>query len=141
MVKIFKINFIYSQSGAVAIIALVIISAVALLIVKETAWLGLAEMEIGWQSVKGQEAMHLAEGCAEEIIRRYQLDADYTASDYNLTMGNGGCVINTSANDDERIITATGQVDNYYKAIRVNITVASGTPININSWEEMQEFD
>ena len=113
----------------------------ALLIVKETAWIGLAEMEIGWQSVKGQEAMHLAEGCAEETIRRYQLNSDYTASDYNLTIGNGGCVVNTRADNDERVITVVGQVDNYYKTIKVNITVASGTLISINSWEEMQEFD
>lgn len=139
MVKTCKINFIRSQSGAAAIIALVIISVAALLIVKETAWISLAEMEIGFQSAKEYEALCLAEGCGEETIRRYQLDADYMASDYNITMGNGQCTVNTSADNDERDITVLGQIDNYFKTIKMNITVASGTPITVNGWEEVSE--
>ena len=124
-----------SQSGLAALIVVVIIGAAVLVMAKSVSFLSMGEIDMAYTSVKGEEALVIAEGCAEETLRRFQLDENYSASDYVLSLGGGQCVINTSADNDERTINVIGRVDNYYKRIRVGIIATSST-VMVNSWEE-----
>ncbi len=129
-------NIKKSESGFAALVAVVIIGAVSLLIAKNISILSWDELETSYTLDKGEEALAIAEGCAEETIRRFELSSDYSASDLSLELGNGECLINTSADGDNRVITVTGRVIDFYRKISVNISISSSSAPVLNSWEE-----
>ena len=59
-----------------------------------------------------------------------------------MSVSNGSCIINVSANGSERDIAAIASTtDGYYKKIGVNISLsADAIPlITVNSWEEKSD--
>ena len=127
-----------SQSGIAALLLIVIIGAVSLVMVKSAALIGIGEVDMAYTNSKAQETLDIAEGCAEETLRRLQIDPDYTANNFYLTLGNGSCVINSTINGNERIITAEGIVEEYYKKIEVKAIISNGQ-ITIDNWQEISE--
>ena len=125
-----------SQSGIAALLTVVIISAAVLIMARSASLSGINEIEIAYLSSESGEALAIAEGCAEETLRRLQIDSSYTASDVILSVGNGSCTINIAANGDERTITVLGNVRDYYKKIEVNTSLGSGQ-ITIDNLREI----
>jgi hypothetical protein len=128
-------NIANSQSGYAALITVVIIGAAALIIAKNVSLLNLGELDMAVMADKGDEALVIADGCVEETIRRFTLDPNYSANDYELELGNGNCVINTSDDGDARTITVVSRVGDYYQEINAEITLSDGGII-LNSWQE-----
>ena len=83
----------------------------------------------------GESAMTTAEGCAEETIRRLRLDPDYAADGFVLPLSGGECVIDTAAYGETRVIDILASMDNYYKRLRVTVTI-SGSNATVTGWEE-----
>ncbi len=132
------INVVKSQSGLAAILTVVIIGATALIMARGATLLGIGEVNIAYISEKADKSLSIAESCAEEILRRFQLDPNYAASDFILPVGNGQCIINTIANSNQRIITVLSNTDDYYKKIQVDMTINT-EQIIINNWQELSE--
>src|SRR3989339_564366 len=80
----------------------------------------------------------ISEGCVEEALRRIQIDNSYTVSNFPLSIGSESCIISVEDNIGQKIITIVGNTDNYYKKIRVIISIV-GEEIAIQSWEELTE--
>jgi hypothetical protein len=131
-------NIVKSQSGLAALLIIVIIGAMALIMVKSASLLGIGEVNMAYTFEKGGETLIMTEGCAEETLRRFQLNSDYTASDFSLPIGNGQCTINTTADGDQRTITVLGNVADYYKKIQATATFNNGQ-ITIDSWQELSD--
>ncbi len=125
-----------SQSGIAALLTVVIISAAVLIIAKSASLSGINEVDMAYLSGRGGEALAIAEGCAEETLRRLQINSSYTANDVILSVGNGSCTINITANGDERTITALGNVRDYFKKIEVEATIGT-EQIVIDDWDEV----
>lgn len=123
-----------SQKGAAALITIVIIAAATLLMAFNAALLGMGELDMGYISQKGEEALYIADGCAEESLRRLKLDDSYAGG--TLSFGGGACIIDIVADGDDRTITITGTVDDYNKKIEVDLIIID-SQITINSWEEV----
>ncbi len=119
-----------------AIITVVVISVVALLAVKSLSLIGIDTLTAGYNTAKAGEALALADGCAEDGLLRWQLNPNYSATDADISLGNGRCNITASGSSTEIIINAVGQVDDFYKSVEIRAVRASGTPIMIESWEE-----
>ena len=129
-------NIIKSQSGMAAIIIVVVIGAAALVLAKSASLSGINEIDISFNKDQGEKALALAEGCAEETLRRIQLDTGYTADNLELTYGGGYCTINTEANGSQRTITINSQIGDYYKKLEVEAELEENQII-INNWREV----
>ena len=123
-----------SKKGVAALITIVVISASILTMALTSSLLGLGELELGFTSSKGAEALSVVDSCVEEAIIRLERDSGYTGGTLNL--GNGSCTTSIVANVNDRIITVVGNVGEYYKKVEVDTTLSSGK-ININSWQEL----
>ncbi len=132
------LNVVKSQSGLAALLIIVIIGATALIMAKSASLLGIGEVDMAYIMEKGEETLIMAEGCAEETLRRFRLDSNYVANDFSLPVGNGQCTINTTANGDQRTITVLGNVADYYKKIQVDMTI-NNEQIIIDNWQELSE--
>ncbi len=128
----------YLQSGVAALFAVVLISAVGLIMALTASVLSLGELDLGWANQKTTEAFSAADGCIEETLRRLRLDPNYGVGlgDINLTLGNGSCIIKVdNLGGDSRRVLSASTVDVYHKKIEVQATV-SNSIITVNSWSE-----
>ncbi len=131
----YKSQVIRQQSGMAAILTVVIVGAAVLIMAKSASLSAVDDVMVSAEMNKGQEAMSIAGGCAEETLRRIQLDPGYTANDYVLTLGNEECTISASINSGQHIIDVLGRVDDYYQRLRVRATI-DGAEVVIGDWEE-----
>jgi len=117
-----------------ALLTIVIISAAVLIMAFSASLLGLGELDLGYTSQKGGEALSAADSCVEEALRRLRLDSDYSGGDLNV--GQGSCIINITVNGSDRTITAESTVGEYHKKVQAEATL-SGSDTAITSWQEM----
>lgn len=127
------------KKGFIALITIVIISATTLLLVLGASGIGLGELDSGFSDGKSGEAFAIAEGCIDEVLRRLHLDSNYGvgAGTINLSVHNGSCTIEVTANASERTINVTGTADDFNKSLRVVATVSGGT-VTLDSWSEVE---
>jgi len=134
----FLLRGMRKQSGTIALISLLIIGAVTLAIGLSVNLLGLEEMKMGFRSNKSSESFYVAESCLEEALMRLKRESNYTGG--SLAIGNKSCSIVIEANNDQRIITVSGDVNNMFRKIKavVNI-IADGVTygLEIVSWQEI----
>jgi hypothetical protein len=126
--------------GAAALVTVVTIMAATLIIGLSVSSLGLGELERGYTAQRGTEALTIADGCAEETLRRIRRDISYGVGrgNINLTVNNGTCTITVAdIGGGGRNITVIGTSGEYNKKIEVEITL-SGNVITIDSWEEKE---
>ncbi len=123
---------IYSQHGMAALLTVIIIATATLIMAFNASLLGLGELNLGYISQQGNEVTTITESCIEEALYRLKLDPAYSGG--TLALGNGSCIINITANGDNRIIIASGTMDVYNKKIQVGLTLTNHQ-INITSWQ------
>ena len=129
------------ERGVAAILTVVIVAAAALIMAYTASMLGLGELDLGYTSQKGAEALSVADGCMEETMRRIRLNTNYGvgAGTINLSVSNGSCIINVEdLGGNQRRITVTGTTGDYNKKIQTTLTL-TGNVITINSWEEKSD--
>jgi hypothetical protein len=133
-----KMTLIHKTGGAVALFLVLVITAGALVLASNAAWLSLGEIESGYTSYKGQEALSAADGCVEEALQRLRYDNSYGvgAGTLSFTLPTGSCtLVITNSGGSMRRIIATGTIGNYNRKLQVDVT-ASGTTVAITNWQE-----
>lgn len=120
--------------GVAALLTIVIIGAAVLIMAASASQLGLGELESGYYSQKGEEAFSVADGCAEEAMRRLRMDANYAGGSLNL--GAGSCIISVVVAGSSRTVDVVGTVGEYNKKIEVSLTL-NGNVITIDNWSEV----
>ncbi len=124
------IKNIKSQQGLAAIVLVVMITAVSLIFVKSISWLGLNDIDISQDVLKGEQALSMASACIDETLLRYHYDENYTPDDESIIFDNGECIVNANSDGDERSIEIIAQYENYYRELNLDINLASSTSIN-----------
>ncbi|PIT92171.1 MAG: hypothetical protein COU08_03750 [Candidatus Harrisonbacteria bacterium CG10_big_fil_rev_8_21_14_0_10_42_17] len=132
-----NIYHLKSNAGIAALMTIVIISAATLIIAFSASLLGIGELDIGYTSERGAEALSVADGCFEETLRRIRLDTGYKVdeSEFVLTVENGYCTISVTSVGG-RTITVQGTSDEFNKTIEAVVTIMNGNELSITSWEE-----
>jgi len=129
---------IQSQSGFAAIVCVVVVSATILIIAKTASLLSLREIEMVDAESKGGEALALAEGCGEEMLRQLELDNQYEVTGLILLMGGGVCDATVSRAGEQAVIETVGNRQDYYKRILITAGIASSS-ITVTGWQEVNE--
>lgn len=140
-----KIKIIKNQRGVAALLTIVIIAVATLIMAYSASMLGLGELDLGYTSQKGTEALSVADGCMEETLRRIRLDTNYGlgAGSISLLVSNGSCIINVvDLGSNQRRITITGTITDtsgdYNKKVEAELTLDSNI-IAIDSWIEKSD--
>jgi len=138
--KAYKQQLVLENSrGVAALLTIIIVAAATLIMAYGASLLGLGELDLGYTSSKGGEALALAEGCAEEAMRRIRLDTSYAVTSSSLAFDNGSCIITVEVSGNNRTIKANSTVGDFHKKIELGLTFSlSGNVITINSWEELE---
>ncbi|MDA1334729.1 MAG: hypothetical protein O2794_01775 [bacterium] len=129
-----------NQSGIIAIVTVLIISAAALVIAFSISLLSIGELQLGFASQQGGEAHSVADGCMEEAMRRLRLDTGYAST--HLTTARGSCIITIVPSGSNRTLTVTASTsNNFNKKIEMSVTLSSDTrsTITVNSWTEKDD--
>lgn len=124
------------KNGYIALISVLIIGAVGLSIVVSLVLLSVGSSRTSFALEQSNQAMALADTCAEEALQQiWNLDT-YTASNVSISLGQGNCVYTVSSASVPKTITASGIVGIVVR--RVSITVDSLHPyVHASSWQEV----
>jgi hypothetical protein len=125
-----------TESGMAALLTIVIVGASTLAMVIGAAFLSASSLDIGASYNHTEAALALAEGCAREGLYRLKINPNYVAENQILPIAGNSCIINITADADNRTITAIGQYNNYYKHIRVEAQVFNGIDVELVDWVE-----
>ena len=124
--------------GIAALLTIVIVGASVLIMAFGASFLGLGELDLGYNSQKGEEAFFVADGCMDEALRNIRLNIGYGVGtgSISLSVENGSCIIDvTDLGGNTRMVVVTGTSGSYNKKIR-SVYALSGNVITSTSWEE-----
>lgn len=126
--------------GYIALISVLIISAVLLLIALGASQFSLGQSTMAIQRNQSLKSYYLAQACAEEALMRLKEDLGYRGEEV-LNINGASCQIlriEGSGNKD-RIIKTLSNAHNQTKKIKIEIERVN-PEIEIKSWQEVADF-
>ena len=128
-----------NQKGYIALISVIIISALVLLIASSANLLSVSESDMGLQENQSWEAFYLATACAEEALQQIRDFAPFSGSG-SLSLGQGTCTYTViKLVGENRTIIASGTVGDAIRKIKITIDKIN-PDINIVSWQQVIDF-
>lgn len=127
-------QFSQNNKGYIALISVLIMSAVVLAIAITLNLSSIDETKTGLLKEQSLKSFSLADACSEESFIRLRRDSNYTGGQLNFK--DGYCIINISGNGNSRLIDVEANISNIIRKIRFDIRI-SGNNIIQNSWQEL----
>lgn len=129
-------RFANTQKGFIALLSVLILSAVATAIAVSLLFLGTTAS----QTIRTREASlgarELANACADEALEQIRESTSFTGTN-SLTIGGGSCDYTVTAQSGEnRTITAVGTLNTVVRKISITIDQINPT-IRVTQWEEV----
>lgn len=127
------------QKGYIALITVLVVGAIGTAVAAAIILFGLATSRTSFARVQSNQAMALANACAEEALQQIRDSSPFTGSG-NLTLGQGTCAYAvTNLGGQNRSITSSGAVGTVVR--KVGILIDKVRPsISITSWQEVGDF-
>jgi len=124
------------QQGFIALITVLIISAVALLIGVNISLFSIGEANMSFKKIQSDQSYYLANLCAEKALRQLRKNSAYQGNE-SLSFPEGQCSILPI--EGKWIIKVTGTSLNQVR--KMKITVGQLDPkITIVSWQQVSDF-
>jgi hypothetical protein len=137
-----KIQSLYvnNQKGYIALISVIIISALVILIASSANLLSISESDMGLQENQAWEAFYLATACAEDSLMKLKDDLNYEGNE-TLTFDNGSCTVEPlkGAGKKNRIIRVSGTAFNQTRKIEIEISSIK-PDMEIKYWQQVADF-
>jgi len=126
--------------GVVALISLLVISAVLLAMGITIARVGRNEIVLARLFADGEIAFDVADACAEEGLSRLKDDATYPGGTFALDDGTCAVAI-TNLGGNNRLIRGTGSYQRATRIVEANVTLSTNgqgivVKASINAWKE-----
>ena len=125
-----------NKKGISALLLVVLIGAVALIFIITTVIISVDEMESAFVFKQADIVKSMAFSCAEEALRRIQIDNELEMSEYILNFSKGFCTISSTKNVDNIDLSILAKRDNYYHKLNISAEIINGK-INILSWNNL----
>lgn len=128
------------MNGYIALVTILIISAVVLLIAVSANLLSISESDMGLEKNQASETYYLATACAEQALIGLKDSLDYPGNE-NLTIGDGSCYIYPpeGIGNENRVVKTSGTIYGLTRKIRIAISQVNPDMI-IASWQEVSVF-
>jgi hypothetical protein len=121
------------EKGYIAILTVLIISAVVITIATTVSLLAIGEAQSSFALFKGEDTLTFVEGCMEDALLKARNNNTYTGG--SITRPEGTCTITVSKAGTTWTITATTTNTQYIRTIQSVIT--RGNQMAITSWKEL----
>lgn len=121
------------QKGYIALITVLIISAVTLSIATTVSLLAIGEAQSSLALHKGEDTISFVEGCVEDALLKARASDTYVGG--IITRPEGTCSITVSKVSNIWTITATTTSTVYKRTIQV--VAVKGTSMALTSWREL----
>lgn len=124
------------QRGFIAILTVITLLAFSLSLTIAVAYLSIGETQGAFALSRGDEALSLTEGCAEDALLQAKRDEVYAGGDY--TYLDGSCHVDVSVNGTTWTLGISGIKNNFTRRIEVVLEYTLGPPntIVLTSWLE-----
>lgn len=128
-----------ARKGYIALLSVILISAIGLAIMLSVIAAGVDATKTDFSLQQSGGARSLASSCAEEALQKI-FETGTTSSNGNLSIASGTCTYVITATSGQIItINATGVLSTVTSKIKV--VLATTTPsITLSSWEEVADF-
>ncbi|HSW96875.1 MAG TPA: hypothetical protein VLF89_03540 [Candidatus Saccharimonadales bacterium] len=121
------------QKGYIAILTVLIISAVVITIATTVSLLAIGEAQSSFALFKGEDTLTFVEGCMEDALLKARNNNSYTSG--SITRPEGTCTITVSKAGTTWTVTATTTSTQYVRTVQAVIT--RGSQMAITSWKEL----
>lgn len=122
-------KFIKNRAGYVALVSLLIVSAVALTISIAVSLRGIEELQMSFSDSQAAKASSLANACLEEGLWRLHTNWQYYSG--SLSISPNSCIISVTVNGSSAILEASADVGIF----RQKITTQVDNNLEILSWQ------
>lgn len=125
-----------NKQGYIALISILIISALVVLIATSANLFSISESKMGLEENQSWQAYYLANLCAEEALMTLKNGGTYTEEEI-INMENGSCTIFPI--EGNWTIKVSGSVGNMTRKIKIEIN-SINPEIEISSWQKVADF-
>lgn len=125
------------NKGFAALFIVILVSAAALIMAQNSAFLGIGELDSGFVYGKAETAFSVADGCMESAFSQLRKNNNYgNGGTINISVLGGSCIINISQSGNDRTISVEGISGDYHRKIESDVTVGQRQVV-VNSWSEV----
>ena len=128
------------KRGYIALVTVIIITAVTLMIALSVNLESMGEIKISLAKNQSSKAFYLSTACAENALMKLKDNLNY-GGDETLIFNNGTCSILPveGGGNEDRLIKVIGDVGDYTRRIKIEILRVNPT-MEIAFWQEVTEF-
>lgn len=127
-----------NNNGFVALIAVLVLSAVGVSVGISLILLGLGSSRSSFALEQSNHAKALANACAEEALLKLKQNLSYAGNE-TLTFTSGTCQIqDVKGTGPNRIIKTTGTVGTIIRKVAVKVKISPS--FELTSWQEVADF-
>lgn len=126
--------------GYIALISILIISAVLTLIVFSASHLSISQLTMALEKNQAKESYYLAQACAEEALMKLKEDVGYRGNEVLNIDGHTCNILNVEGRGNkDRVVKTSSNAYNQVKKIK--ITIKEVNPLlDFKSWLQVAEF-
>jgi hypothetical protein len=126
-------NLLIKRKAAAIISAVILVSAVVLIISLSIGLSSIGENQIRLYQNQSGGVFFNIDGCAEEALTRLNKNSFYTGE--TLNMQGTSCLINVSGTGNVRIISISATKNDYRKNLRIDVEIF---PVfTVTTWKEL----
>lgn len=125
--------------GYIALISVLIISAVLILIAVSIVQLGIGGTKMAIQENQSLESDYVAQACAEEALIKLVESATYSGNEIITINGNTCQILPLEGSGSNKVIKISTMTHNQTKRLKIETNQLRPT-IGIASWQEVSSF-
>lgn len=129
-----KIKISNSETGFIAFVSVLVVSAVVLAIGISVTLLSIGEGQTGLAQFKGEDTLSFVESCMEDALLNSRSSNTYAGG--NITRPEGTCTVVVSKTSNVWTITTSTSATVYKRSIQTVVT-RNGYGITLTSWKEI----
>lgn len=123
-----------TKNGYIAIITVLIISAVVLATAGTVSLLAIGEAQSSYSLFKGEDTLTFVEGCTEDALYKLRANSSYAGG--NITRPEGTCTVAVSQISTTYTLTVSTTNTTYQRTIQI-VCNRNPTGITLTSWKEI----
>lgn len=112
----------YFKKGSVVLIAVLVISAIILLISISLVLSSIDEITMSSSEEYSQGALAIADSCLEEALLSLNRNNNYSGAILNL--GDGSCTIEIEGTGNQRVISVYAELNHYVRKLKAEVTLS-----------------
>lgn len=121
------------ERGYIALITVIILSAVTIAIATTVSLLAIGEAQSSLSLSRGEDTLAFVEGCMEDALLKVRASDSYAGG--SITRPEGTCTITASKVGSTWTVTATTTATTYKRTIQAIATKSAS--LTIGSWKEL----